>query len=158
MRSASMGVRGLSSEVSERSTQSYPLAINRLANSAKKSIAAPEPQYSGSSKTVLTEALRIGFFEYHTRYLTIKKAENLITKLANGTLTNEEVFNDGGHGCLVVDKSKEMPFLSVTGPKRGLMSVSKFNPYFATPYGDMMLTGCFGLVRAFSQKTGHLIL
>jgi uncharacterized protein (DUF1786 family) len=94
----------------------------------------------------------IGFFEHHTHSLTRNKMERLITRLVKGELTNEEVFNDGGHGCLVLDSSMKMPFVSVTGPRRALMSGSKLNPYFATPYGDMMLTGCFGLVRAFAQK------
>jgi hypothetical protein len=26
------------------------------------------------------------------------------------------------------------------------------HPYFAAPYGDMMLTGAFGLVRAWAEK------
>jgi hypothetical protein len=28
---------------------------------------------------------------------------------------------------------------------------SRFRPYFATPYGDMMLAGCYGLVRAYAE-------
>jgi hypothetical protein len=30
--------------------------------------------------------------------------------------------------------------------------VSALNPYFAVPHGDMMLSGCFGLVWAFAEK------
>ena len=44
------------------------------------------------------------------------------------------------------------PFVSVTGPRRWLMRHSRLSPYFAAPYGDMMLTGCFGLLRAFAHK------
>jgi hypothetical protein len=37
------------------------------------------------------------------------------------------------------------------GPRRGLLLNSIYRPYFATPYGDMMLAGCFGLVRAYAM-------
>lgn len=94
----------------------------------------------------------LGFFEHHTHALTRNKAGKLITRLVKGELTNEEVFNDGGHGCLVLESRKTIPFVSVAGPKRALMYGSKLNPYFVTPHGDMMLTGCFGLVRAFAQR------
>lgn len=94
----------------------------------------------------------LGFFEHHTGKLTRSKTEKLITKLVKGNLTNDEVFDDSGHGCLVVKGRQRVPFISVTGPRRALMSGSKLKPYFATPYGDMMLTGCFGLIRAFARK------
>lgn len=94
----------------------------------------------------------LGFFEHHTGKLTRNKTEKLITRLVNGDLSNEEVFNDSGHGCFIIEGRQRTPFVSVTGPQRALMSASKLKPYFATPYGDMMLTGCFGLVRAFAHK------
>ena len=76
----------------------------------------------------------------------------MINKLVRGELTNEEVFNDSGHGCLILESSSAMPFVTVTGPQRHLMADSTLNPHPAAPYGDMMLTGCFGLVRAFAQR------
>jgi len=94
----------------------------------------------------------LGLFEHHTHLLTRNRMEDLIVKLIKGTLTNEDVYNDGGHGCLILGSRKEMPFVSVTGPQRALISGSNLSPYFAAPYGDMMLTGCFGLVRAFAQR------
>jgi len=94
----------------------------------------------------------LGFFEHHTGLLTKSKIDNLITKLVMGKLTNEEVYSAGGHGCLILESRKQVPFVSVTGPQRALMSSSRLSPYFATPHGDMMLTGCFGLVRAFAWR------
>ncbi len=94
----------------------------------------------------------LGFFEHHTGALSAEKIDRLISRLVSGELTNEEVFNDGGHGCLVVESRKKIPFISVTGPRRSLLCNSKLKPYFAAPFGDMMLTGCFGLVRAFAYK------
>lgn len=93
-----------------------------------------------------------GIFEHHTHLLTRNKAEDFISKLANGSLSCDAIYRDGGHGCLVLNSANEIPFLSVTGPQRSLMTGSKLKPYFAVPYGDMMLTGCFGLVRAFADR------
>lgn len=94
----------------------------------------------------------LGFLEHHTRLLTRDKMENFIVKLVKGDLSNEEIYGDGGHGCLILENRKDVPFISVTGPRRALMSGSNLRPYFAAPYGDMMLTGCSGLVRAFAQR------
>lgn len=94
----------------------------------------------------------LGFWEHHTRRLTRDKVEDLVIRLVRGKLSHEEVYNDGGHGCLVLESRNEVPFVSVTGPRRALMSGSSLEPYFAAPYGDMMLTGCFGLVRAFAVR------
>ncbi|MFO8011596.1 MAG: DUF1786 domain-containing protein [Dehalococcoidia bacterium] len=94
-----------------------------------------------------------GLFEHHTRLLNIDRIDNMVTRLVSGELTGKEVYEDEGHGCLVMESSDDFPFIAVTGPQRGLMNHSKLNPYFAAPYGDMMLTGCFGLVRAFARKS-----
>lgn len=94
----------------------------------------------------------LGFFEHHTHLLSKSKVENLIIRLVTGKLTQEEVYNGGGHGCFILEKRKDIPFISVTGPQRALISGSKLSLYFAAPYGDMMLTGCFGLVRAFAWR------
>ncbi|MCX6012490.1 MAG: hypothetical protein NTV30_03590 [Chloroflexi bacterium] len=32
------------------------------------------------------------------------------------------------------------------------MNSSRNKPYLAAPYGDMMLTGCYGLIHAFAGK------
>ncbi len=42
-------------------------------------------------------------------------------------------------------------FLALTGPRRGLMQGSLHQPYLAVPYGDMMIAGCFGLLRAVAE-------
>jgi hypothetical protein len=38
--------------------------------------------------------------------------------------------------------------IAVTGPRRGLLAGSALRPYLAVPHGDMMMAGCWGLVRA----------
>ncbi|NIV16020.1 MAG: pyruvate formate lyase-activating protein [Aliifodinibius sp.] len=94
-----------------------------------------------------------GVFEHHTGFLDAEKLDELIIRLADGSLTHEEVFMDHGHGALLLEssqfkQSKEDLFLAVTGPRRAMMENSSLNPYFATPYGDMMLAGCYGLIKA----------
>jgi uncharacterized protein (DUF1786 family) len=92
-----------------------------------------------------------GVFEHHTGELTQSELETYLTKLARGEITNDEVFNDMGHGALVFDKAAPAPTeLVVIGPRRGLLRASKLNPYFAVPHGDMMIAGCFGLIRAMA--------
>ncbi|MDY6911015.1 MAG: DUF1786 family protein [Chloroflexota bacterium] len=95
----------------------------------------------------------MGLFEHHTRLLNTDQLDDLVIRLVRGELTNEDIFNDNGHGCLIIESSPDVPFITVTGPQRHLMAGSKLDPYFAAPYGDMMLTGCFGLVSAFAQRT-----
>ncbi|HET9918256.1 MAG TPA: DUF1786 family protein [Ktedonobacteraceae bacterium] len=96
-----------------------------------------------------------GIFEHHTGELTRPQLEQFLVRLANGTLTNDEVFNTSGHGAFVLGQrapeQATFPFLAVTGPRRSLLRGSGLHPYEATPHGDMMLAGCFGLLRAFAD-------
>jgi uncharacterized protein (DUF1786 family) len=95
-----------------------------------------------------------GIFEHHTGEITSARLEDLLIKLADGTLSNEEVFADSGHGALVLRQTTSnghFPFLSVTGPRRAMLRGSRLHPYEAVPHGDMMLAGCFGLLRAFAD-------
>jgi uncharacterized protein (DUF1786 family) len=97
----------------------------------------------------------VGLFEHHTGEINRSQLEQMLLKLANGTLTNEEVFDTSGHGALILDggraSGEAFPFLAVTGPRRELLRNSSLRPYEATPHGDMMLAGCFGLLRAFAE-------
>jgi uncharacterized protein (DUF1786 family) len=93
-----------------------------------------------------------GVFEHHTGELKPEQLEDFLSRLADGTLTHEAIFNSQGHGALVLDAhGVPIDFLAVVGPRRGILLHSHFQPYFAAPYGDMMLAGCYGLVRAFAQ-------
>ncbi|MBI4301855.1 MAG: DUF1786 domain-containing protein [Chloroflexi bacterium] len=96
----------------------------------------------------------LGLFEHHTGLLNVQKLDTLIARLVSGTLTQEEVFEDSGHGCYIVASREGTPLVEATGPRRGLMKVSTLGPHFAAPHGDVMLTGCFGLLRAFAQQVG----
>ncbi|MGE3267455.1 MAG: DUF1786 domain-containing protein [Chloroflexota bacterium] len=93
-----------------------------------------------------------GLFEHHTGELTQDELETFLDKLIAGTITNQEVFDDMGHGALMFQPPGALadPFLAITGPRRGLLSGSRLRPYLAVPHGDMMLAGCFGLLRAYA--------
>ena len=92
-----------------------------------------------------------GVFEHHTGFLDQPKLDGLLLALAAGTLTRADVFDDMGHGALVYDPTPhDLPGggmrLAVSGPRRGMMRGSRLEPYFAAPFGDMMIAGCFGLL------------
>jgi uncharacterized protein (DUF1786 family) len=99
-------------------------------------------------------------FEHHTGLLDGPKLVKLMQRLASGDLTNEEIFDDSGHGALTVharlsseDADVTTPTLcAVTGPRRSMLSATRtpWPIYMAVPHGDMMLSGCFGLLRAYA--------
>jgi uncharacterized protein (DUF1786 family) len=97
-----------------------------------------------------------GVFEHHTGLLTQQRLETYLRAFADGSLTHQDVFGDHGHGALVLDPTP-LPLDStdgrpvVTGPRRLLLQGSSLQPCFAAPFGDMMLTGCFGLLQAMSE-------
>ena len=82
-----------------------------------------------------------GLFEHHTGALDPAKLQDYIRRLADGTLTSEEVFDDGGHGAAIRRPLKTRAVV-VTGPNRLRLLP---DAYQAAPFGDMMLSGCFGL-------------
>jgi hypothetical protein len=58
-----------------------------------------------------------------------------------------------GHGALEVGPSAREPeLLALSGPRRGLLEGSRLQPYLAVPHGDMMIAGCFGLLRALAYR------
>lgn len=99
-----------------------------------------------------------GLYEHHTGEVTRDRLDGLTSALAQGTLQHADVFDDMGHGALVY-QLRPMPapyFLAITGPRRGLLSGSVHKPYLAVPFGDMMLAGCFGLLRAAADAYPEL--
>ncbi len=99
-----------------------------------------------------------GLFEHHTGFLTTEKLDAYLDALVAGRLDNGTIFADEGHGCFIVEQPEETPrskspFLAVTGPRRALALGSRLRPYLAVPHGDMMMAGCFGLVRACAART-----
>jgi uncharacterized protein (DUF1786 family) len=94
-----------------------------------------------------------GVFEHHTGLLDLPRLEALLRALADGSLRHTDVFEDHGHGALIYDPTplsldEGSQGVVVTGPRRSLMQASSLRPYFAVPFGDMMVSGCFGLLAA----------
>ena len=104
-----------------------------------------------------------GVFEHHTGEIDLPKLESLLRKLADGSLKHQDVFDDMGHGALVYGTNpfefgKDEFDIVVTGPRRSLFNLQSeienrklLRPYFATPFGDMMIAGCFGLLAATGE-------
>jgi len=114
-----------------------------------------------------------GVFEHHTGEIDLPKLEKYIRALADGSLKHQDIFDDMGHGALVYGRR---PFefdgddfdIVVTGPRRSMFSTMNhgpqttadrpslavdgpLRPYFAVPFGDMMIAGCFGLLAATAE-------
>ena len=85
----------------------------------------------------------------------------MLAALAAGTLTNEAIYDDNGHGALLYTDSP-LPMdhpdfnVVVTGPRRNMLRGSALKPYFAVPFGDMMIAGCFGLLAATADVMPEL--
>lgn len=88
-------------------------------------------------------------FEHHTGGVTPAILAELVTALQEGTLTHERVVALGGHGAVL---TREYPnavpfsFVALTGPNRAL--ARGLGWYEAAPFGDMMVTGAYGLIEA----------
>jgi uncharacterized protein (DUF1786 family) len=94
-----------------------------------------------------------GIYEHHTGLLSPEKFFDHLERFQHGTLRNDEIFEDQGHGCTYVPgfaASGEFAFTVITGPRRRL--AQDWPGVMAAPFGDMMLSGCFGLVAAFLNK------
>lgn len=89
--------------------------------------------------------------EHHTRLLNPQKMEELLRDFADGKLSDDEVFEDNGHGMFFL---KQPPSFSkikkvvVTGPNRKVLAETGLSVHFATPAGDVMMSGPIGLVEA----------
>ncbi len=93
-----------------------------------------------------------GIYEHHTGLLTPPKLFDHLARFQAGKLTNDAVFAGEGHGCAYRPGYPPLEPFSltiITGPRRRL--ARGWPGVFAAPFGDMMLTGCFGLAAAFLE-------
>jgi len=100
----------------------------------------------------------IGYFEHHTNSLDDAKIRALLKRFADGTLTFEDVFEDGGHGAYTSSDLESLSgsdyLLAVTGPNRNILKPGD-GVYFSSPHGNMMLSGSYGLLRAFLERSAN---
>jgi uncharacterized protein (DUF1786 family) len=99
----------------------------------------------------------ISLYEHHTGEVTAEQIEDFTRRLMTGQLPHEDVFNSKGHGVYYAQEQQrtgnlEPGLIAVTGPQRGKIRETSLNPYFAVPHGDMMVSGCFGLLWGYAEK------
>jgi uncharacterized protein (DUF1786 family) len=95
-----------------------------------------------------------GVFEHHTHELTQGELTDYLNRLADGEVTNEEVFEDNGHGCFIKSAPgiERIKRIIVTGPNRNLLKNSSLGVEFASPFGDVMMTGPVGVIDLVKTK------
>jgi uncharacterized protein (DUF1786 family) len=91
-----------------------------------------------------------GIWEHHTGALDSESLQKWMDRFIEGSVSHEEVLESGGHGCCYhPDGIPQAGFgtVVVTGPRRQIITNGKW--ILAAPFGNMMLAGCFGLIRAY---------
>jgi len=96
----------------------------------------------------------LGVYEQHSQGRDPKEILADLDLFRRGELTNEQVMDQHGHGCLTMDlpaEAKDFVPTYVLGPRRALLKDSE--AVFLAPGGDMMLAGCFGLLQGWKYQT-----
>ena len=93
-----------------------------------------------------------GFFEHHTGLLDAPALDSIITRLVRGALTNDEIYDAGGHGVVVIGGDRRKPSVAIIGPRHDVIAGSSLKSHRAVPHGDTMLAGCYGLVGACALR------
>jgi uncharacterized protein (DUF1786 family) len=89
-----------------------------------------------------------GIYEQHQGLRQPQDVWEDLEFFRRGGLTLDAVFDAGGHGCMTLPlpaEAKGFRQTFIIGPKRGLLR--GHDAVFPCPGGDMMLAGCFGLVK-----------
>lgn len=89
-----------------------------------------------------------GVYEHHSGLRTAEELWNDLQQFRTCNLSFEDVFDSRGHGCLTLDSPSEaegFEKMFVIGPGRNILS--GYDVVFPSPGGDMMLAGCFGLLK-----------
>lgn len=97
-----------------------------------------------------------GFFEYHTRDLTLDRLETLLVDLAEGRIDHRRILEEGGHGAFLRHAVGfgNVEAIIATGPKRRLVAGSRLPVRFGAPLGDNMMTGTLGMLEAIRRRKG----
>ncbi|KAA0259543.1 hypothetical protein FHQ18_01305 [Deferribacter autotrophicus] len=90
------------------------------------------------------------FLEHHTSKLTTEKLISFLKKMVDYNLSHNEIFDDKGHGAHTFFKIENISYdkidIFVTGPRREELFCENDRVKFANPFGDVMITGCVGLL------------
>ncbi|MCK4953180.1 DUF1786 domain-containing protein [Candidatus Bathyarchaeota archaeon] len=105
--------------------------------------------------TIVSKGEVVGIMEHHTSRLNPPKIKKLLVDFSEGKVSDEEVFKDEGHGVFFLINPpgfSKIDIVAVTGPNRDILNSTKLNVHFASPAGDMMMTGPIGLIEAVKKK------
>jgi len=89
-----------------------------------------------------------GVYEHHTGLLDGDRLWAHLDLFRRGALSFEQVFESNGHGCMTLElpaKALGFPATAVLGPRRAMLAAQPVS--LPAPGGDMMLAGCFGLLK-----------
>lgn len=101
-----------------------------------------------TAASVAEDGTIVGIFETHTSDLNPKKLALYIRKLVDGTITNEEIFDEGGHGAFVKEPVEPEAIIA-TGPRRDIALKMKMPVKPASPLDDVYMAGPVGMARAY---------
>jgi uncharacterized protein (DUF1786 family) len=101
-----------------------------------------------TAASVAADGTIVGIFEHHTMQLTPETMREYIEKLAAGTITNEEVFDSGGHGAYVREAIMPQAVIA-TGPRRNMALKTGLDVKLASPLDDVYMVGPVGMIRAY---------
>jgi uncharacterized protein (DUF1786 family) len=103
---------------------------------------------------LLIEGKIEGLYEHHTHELTPEKLEHDLRLFIQGELSGKKVFEENGHGVIILKPFHGDIPVFVTGPHRDLFEGTTFKFIYAAPGGNTMMTGPMGLVRAAQYRFG----
>jgi len=111
----------------------------------------------GNGHTICAVALEgrlAGIYEDHTNRLDGAALESYVRRFLAGDLPSDEVREAGGHGAALGGPVPAGLPILVTGPHRELLAGGALPVSFPSPFGDMMMTGPAGLIRAHRRRYG----
>jgi uncharacterized protein (DUF1786 family) len=91
----------------------------------------------------------LSLFEHHTFILRRRGKDWISSFFRNfleGKVSDEDVFEDGGHGAYMKEVVEPKDFISI-GPN------SDLSPYRVAELPDTMIAGNLGMIKAFEMKT-----
>lgn len=90
----------------------------------------------------------LGVYEHHTGCLDAFSLNDQVGRFIAGSLSDVEVFDSHGHGLArLAEAPRGLAWpVVITGPQRRLAQGLGWT--LAVPHGDVMLSGCFGLLAA----------
>ncbi len=94
----------------------------------------------------------MGIYEHHTGQRCLEELLHDLQEFRLGWLPDEAVRATGGHGTVFSNRDADAGSFAPTfilGPQRELL---RGHGQFIAPHGQMMLAGCFGLLRALGEQ------